>query len=94
MNPQQPINDNDNDFDGFRYPASVVGKAAQLVEKYAPVAARPHGSDGWWVYTNAIAYVLGDGNFQTGKDRVERAAKYLKMSPVTLYNDPLLQVEI
>lgn len=83
----QYTNDNDNELDGFRYPARIIAKAAALVEKHAPPAARPHGSAGWWVYTNAVAFALGDGTFQTDKARLERAAKYLKVSPLVLYND-------
>lgn len=90
----QYTNDNDKELDGFRYPTLVVTKAAQLVEKYAPYAARPVGSSGWWVYTNAVAFALGDSKFQTMQDRMERAAKYLKVSPVVLYNDAALGLEL
>ncbi|OJV19312.1 MAG: hypothetical protein BGO21_08630 [Dyadobacter sp. 50-39] len=87
----QYTNDNDKERDGLcYYPTPVVLVAAQLVEKYAPVAARPQGSSGWWVYTNAVAFALGNTEFQTKKEKIERAAKFLKISPMTLYNDPIL----
>jgi hypothetical protein len=87
----QYTNDNDEDFDGFRYPSKIVCKAAKIVEKYAPHAAKPIGSSGWWVYTNAIAFAFGDGQFATSQHKIERAAQYLKISPTILYNDPDLQ---
>lgn len=84
-------NDNDQDLDGFRYPTIIVQKAAKIVEKYAPYDARPIGSSGWWVYTNAVAFALGDRKFKTSRDKFERAAHYLEISPIVLYNDPELQ---